>query len=61
MVFGALIPFLFFLQASPGSVPAQDTHQNALALYRQRQYAKAAELLERSVANEIRIRLRIEG
>jgi tetratricopeptide (TPR) repeat protein len=56
MVFGALIPFLVCLQVGSGSIAgpaaAQDTHQNALALYRQRQYAKAAEMLERTVASE---------
>jgi hypothetical protein len=45
MVFGALIPFLFFFQA-------QDAHQNALVLYRQHQYAKAAEMLEHAVTVE---------
>jgi len=52
MVCGALIPFLLCFQAGPGAVPAQDAHQNALALYRQHQYAKAAEMLERAVAIE---------
>jgi tetratricopeptide (TPR) repeat protein len=52
MVFGALIPFLLFLQDGAGSVPAQDAHQSALALYRQHQYAKAAEMLERNVTSE---------
>ncbi len=57
MVFGALISFLVCLQAGPGAVPADpnpatNAHQNALTLYRQRQYAKAAELLERTVASE---------
>jgi len=48
MVFGALISLLVCFQAGA----AQDPHQSALSLYRQRQYVKAAEMLERAVAVE---------
>ena len=44
------LPLLFFLQS--GSAPAEDPHQAALALYRQHQYAKAAEAFERAAATE---------
>lgn len=47
----AFVALLFLLQS--GSVPQQDDpHQSALALYRQRQYAKAAEMFERAIAHE---------
>jgi tetratricopeptide (TPR) repeat protein len=49
VVLAALLPLALFFQGAPVS---DDPHQNALAMYRQRQYKKAAELFELAVAKE---------
>jgi tetratricopeptide (TPR) repeat protein len=49
VVFAVVLPLLF---AQTVSATPEDPHQTALALYRQHQYAKAAEAFERAVKSE---------
>lgn len=51
-MFAAALSLLLLFQGDTASTGLQDPHQSALAYYRQHEYAKAAALFEKAVANE---------